>query len=73
MNWLPVTVGDKNPRGVTVEHAENKGMIFHVLLTSPMCCRHLLLCSLWYNSEHWYRHHCSSQRELRFLFSVSSK
>lgn len=48
--------GDTNPRGINSEHAENKGMVFHVLLAFLMCCRHLLsLCSLWHNSEHWYR------------------
>lgn len=72
MKWLPVTVGDKHPRGVSSEHAEIKGMVFHVLLTSPMYCRRLLLlCSLWHNSGHWYRCSCSSQNELRHFYLAS--
>lgn len=71
MKWLRVTVGDKNSRGVTLEHAKNKDVVFHVLLTSPMYCRHLLLlCSLWHNSGHWYRY-CFSQKELRHFCLVS--
>lgn len=29
----------KNPGGVALEPEENKGMIFHVFLASPMYCR----------------------------------
>lgn len=65
--------GDTDPRGINSAHAENKGMVFHVLLACLMCCTHLLLlCSLWHNSEHRYICH-SSQKAKTFLFSVSSR